>query len=52
MEKQTVKKEVEVFEVKCPKCGKVITSMYEDQFNYNIKQHADSHARKEEKAEK
>ncbi len=35
-----------VFTWKCPKCGKVISSLYERQFNYNKKQHEEKEQKK------
>ena len=32
-----------VFKKKCPKCDKVISSLYEKQFNYNYDLHVKSH---------
>lgn len=39
----------ELFSKKCPKCGKIISSLSESQFKYNYEQHVKSHERKEER---
>jgi len=38
---------MDVLKWKCPKCGKVIESLYPNQFEYNKKQHIASHKRRE-----
>jgi len=44
--------ETKVFEWSCPKCNKVIKSLYEKQFNFIKAQHVLSHEmKKEEKKE-
>ncbi len=34
---------VKVYEWKCPKCGKIINSIYNQQFLHNKEQHINSH---------
>lgn len=44
-----MKKEVkEIHEWTCPICKIVVKSLYENQFDYNKKQHEDSHKRGKE----
>ena len=38
-----------IFEWKCPECGKIIKSIYPNQFRYNKEQHMRSHKKKEVK---
>ena len=38
----------EVYELKCEICGKVVTSLNENQADYNMKAHKLSHKRKKE----
>lgn len=42
-------KNKEIYAIKCRKCGKIIKSLSENQFNYNLKQHREMHQRQGEK---
>lgn len=42
-----LKMEHKIFKKKCPICGKQIVSLYENQLEYNFKQHLESHEREE-----
>ncbi len=44
--------ETKVFEWKCSKCGKIIHSTYEQQFNYNKEQHIEAHKRHQDTMKK
>ena len=41
----------QLFEWKCPECGKEISSTHKGQFDYNKKLHIDSHKRNTSKVE-
>ena len=40
---------VKVYEWKCEKCGRVIHSIYEEQFIHNKEEHIKSHEKENEK---
>lgn len=37
-----------IYSKKCPECNKVISSLQQEQFNYNFEQHLEAHKRKKE----
>jgi len=38
-----------LIEKKCPYCGEIISSLYEQQLNYNFEQHIQAHERRGDK---
>ena len=42
-----VMEKTKVYSKSCPECKKIISSLQEEQFNYNFEQHLEAHKRKE-----
>lgn len=40
---------VKVFKYECPECPKKITSLFEGQFNFNVKEHKKKHEKEKRK---